>query len=292
MNRLKGFEMPEGLRRSALYLPASNLKAIEKARFLPCDVVILDLEDAVAPEAKATARDQACAAVREGGFGPRELVVRINGLDTEWGRGDIDAFAASRPAAILLPKVNAAEDISACEKLLPEGVALWAMIETARSIFRLDEIAATATTGRLACLVMGTNDLAREMGAVPGIARTPFLGMLGLAVAAARAYGIAILDGVFNALEDEAGLAAQCRQAVEFGFDGKTLIHPNQIGPCNAAFTPAPEAVAWAERILAAFEAPENAGKGALRVDGSMVERLHLLQARRTLAMAAGANSV
>ena len=275
-------------RRSALYLPASNLKAIGKVRALPCDVVILDLEDAVAPDAKLIARQQAVEAVAAGGFGPRELIVRTNGLDTEWGRDDIAAFAAARPDAILIPKINSSGDVEACERLIPPGVAVWAMIETARSLFRLDDIAATSEKGRLAGFVMGTNDLAKEMGASPGIARTPFLGMLGMAVAAARAYGLAILDGVYNALDDDAGLAEQCRQAVEFGFDGKTLIHPNQIAICNAAFTPGDAEIAWAERIIAAFSEPENANKGAIRVDGKMVERLHLVQARRTLSIAAG----
>jgi citrate lyase subunit beta/citryl-CoA lyase len=276
-------------RRSALYLPASNLKAIEKARTLPCDIVILDLEDAVAPDAKLTARRQAVEAVGAGGFGSRELIVRVNGLDTEWGEADMAAAAAAGPDGILIPKVNRGNDIRACERLIPaaSGVTLWAMIETARSIFRLDDIAAASDGGRLAGFVMGTNDLAKEMGASPGTARTPFLGILSLAVAAARAHGLAILDGVYNALDVAQGLKEQCRQAVEFGFDGKTLIHPNQLAICNAAFTPDAEAIAWAERIIAVFAEPENASKGAIRVDGKMVERLHLAQARRTLSMAA-----
>jgi citrate lyase subunit beta/citryl-CoA lyase len=282
-------------RRSALYLPASNLKAINKARTLPCDVVVLDLEDAVAPDAKLIARQQAVAAVEAGGFGSRELVVRVNGLDTEWGEADIAALSAVRPDAILLPKISNGKDVEVYEKAIshasgPHGadVAIWAMIETARSLFRLEEIAAASEKGRLSGFVMGTNDLAKEMGASPGTERLPFLGMLGMAVAAARAYGLAILDGVYNALDDEAGLKVQCEQAVEFGFDGKTLIHPNQIEVCNAAFTPGAEAIAWAERIIDAFNAPENANKGAIRVDGRMVERLHLAQAHRTLSMARG----
>jgi len=276
-------------RRSALYLPASNLKAIQKARTLPCDVVILDLEDAVAPDAKLSARQQAVEAVKAGGFGARELV-RINGLDTEWGEADIAAIAAACPDAILIPKINAGGDIAPCERLVPtaSGVAIWAMIETARSLFRLDDIAAASETGRLSGFVMGTNDLAKELGASPGTTRLPFLGMLGMAVAAARAYGLVILDGVYNALDDAAGLEEQCRQAVEFGFDGKTLIHPNQIEICNAVFSPDATAIAWAERVIAAFGTQENANKGAIRVDGKMVERLHLMQAHRTLSMAAG----
>ncbi len=279
-------------RRSALYLPASNQKAIDKARTLPCDVVILDLEDAVAPDAKLIARQQAVEAVQAGGFGPRELVVRVNGLDTEWGEADIAALSTVSPDVILLPKISSRADIEAYERLIPRtsGVAIWAMIETARSLFRLEEIAASSEKGRLSGFVMGTNDLAKELGASPGTARLPFLGMLGMAVAAARAYGLVALDGVYNALEDAPGLEEQCRQAVEFGFDGKTLIHPGQIEICNAAFSPNAEAIAWAERVIAAFDMPENANKGAIRVDGKMVERLHLVQARRTLAMASGAS--
>lgn len=272
-------------RRSALFMPASNAKAIEKARSLPCDVVILDLEDAVAPEAKAAAREQAIAAAKAGGFGSRELVVRVNGLDTEWGQDDLAAIEGSGFDAVLVPKVSSGVDVLDYERLLAGATPLWAMIETARAIGKLDDIASSAKRGRLACFVMGPNDLAKEMRAQPGPGREAFLGILGLAVAAARGYGLSILDGVYNAIDDEEGLANQCRQAVEFGFDGKTLIHPRQIDICNAAFTPDAEALAWARRILAAFEEPENQGKGAIRVDGRMVERLHLVEARRMLAM-------
>ena len=274
-------------RRSALYLPASNPRAIEKARSLACDVVILDLEDAVAPDMKRMARDQAIAAVREGGFGPRELVVRVNALDSEWGPDDCRALAQAKPDAILVPKVDDAAAIGRyVDALGGTETPIWAMIETPLSIFRLEQIAATGATGPLAALVMGTNDLAKEMGAQPDLLRTPFQGMLGLAVVAARAYGLSILDGVFNDLEDGAGLETQLHQAVTFGFDGKTLIHPGQIAACNSVFTPDAEAVAWAERIVAEFDVPENAGKGAIRVEGRMVERLHLHQARRTIAAA------
>lgn len=266
-------------RRSALYLPASNPRAIAKARGLPCDVVILDLEDAVAPEAKALARDRALAAVREGGFGVRELVVRVNALESEWGAADMAALAGCRLDAILIPKIARGDDVAAYRA----GVPLWAMIETAASLFRLDEIAAA---DGLAALVMGTNDLAAELGADPGTDRLPLVGALGLAVAAARANGVAILDGVFNAIDDDDGFAAEARQSVAFGFDGKTLIHPRQIDPCNAAFTPDAEAIARARRILAAFDAPENAAKGAIRIDGKMVERLHLDRAKQVLAAA------
>ena len=274
-------------RRSALYLPASNTKAIAKARTLPCDVVILDLEDAVAPAAKVEAREQAVAALREGGFGNREVVIRVNGLDTEWGEADLKAVA---PVAttILAPKVSSATDVAAYAKALAGETKLWVMIETAISLFRLEEIAAMARTTPLAGFVMGTNDLAKEMGAQPDVLRAPFIGALGLAVAAARAYGLAIIDGVFNDFQDDEGFAEQTRQALSFGFDGKTLIHPRQIDPCNAIFTPDAEAVDWARQVIAAFDEPENAAKGAIQVAGKMVERLHIAQARRILAMAGG----
>lgn len=275
-------------RRTVLFMPASNARAIEKARTLPCDGVVLDLEDAVAPEAKDLARAQALDAVRAGGFGGRELVIRVNGIDTPWGADDLAAVTDSGADAVLVPKVNDAADIARYDAALaaaPASLKLWAMIETTHSIFRLDEIAAASGEGRLSVWVMGTNDLAREMGATLNAARAPFLGMLGLAVAAARAYGLAILDGVYNDVEDEEGFAAQCAQALEFGFDGKTLIHPKQIDPCNAVFTPNKAAIAAARAIIDAFARPENADKGAIRVDGKMVERLHLFQAERTLAI-------
>jgi citrate lyase subunit beta/citryl-CoA lyase len=275
-------------RRSALYVPASNARAIAKARALPCDVLILDLEDAVAPEAKAEARSQAVAAIVEGGFGTREVVVRVNALDTPWGTADLDAVLPAAPHAILVPKVSGRDDLRPYEQRLAHhaGIALWAMIETAASIFRVEPIASAASDGRLAALVVGTNDLAKEAGFHPGADRQPLLGALGLVVLAARAHGLAALDGVFNALDDLEGLAAQCAQGVAFGFDGKTLIHPAQVEPCNRAFTPDAAAVEAARRIVAAFADPGNAHRGALRVDGMMVERLHLAQARRTLAMA------
>jgi citrate lyase subunit beta/citryl-CoA lyase len=281
--------MAQRPRRSALFMPASNAKAVAKARTLDCDVVILDLEDAVAPEMKAEARARAVEAAREGGFGRRELVIRTNGLDTPWGAEDLQAAATSGADAVLVPKVNDAADIARYDAALQAGPAelkLWAMIETARSIFRLDEIAAASRGGRLSAWVMGTNDLAKEMGAMLTTARAPFLGMLGLAVAAAKSHGLSVLDGVYNDIEDAEGFEAQCRQALEFGFDGKTLIHPKQIAPCNTVFTPPPEAIAAAHAIIDAFSLPENADKGAIRVEGKMVERLHLLQAERTLAIA------
>ncbi|WP_157219300.1 HpcH/HpaI aldolase/citrate lyase family protein [Flavisphingomonas formosensis] len=275
-------------RRSALYLPASNARAIEKARGAPCDVVILDLEDAVAPDMKALAREQALTAVKEGGFGRRELIVRANGLDTPWGAEDLTALAAAGPDAVLVPKISDGAEVRACDAFLkdaPDGMVLWVMIETARAALRLDDIASAARDTRLAGFVMGVNDLAKETGGEQGVLREPFQAILGLSVAAARAYGLAILDGVYNALEDDEGLAQQCAQGRRFGFDGKTLIHPRQIDICNAAFTPGEAEVAWARKIVAAFDEPENASKGAIRVDGKMVERLHLVQAKRAIAI-------
>lgn len=269
-------------RRSALYLPASNPRAIEKARTLPADVIILDLEDAVAPEAKAQARKAAVAAIARGGFAPRELVVRVNALQTPWGEADLEALAATPPDAILIPKVATHGDLTAVGGRAPH-ISLWAMIETPAAILHLGAIAAAPG---LAALVMGPNDLASELGATPGADRIPLHPALALTVAAARAHGLAALDGVYNAIDDNSGFAAEAAQGAAFGFDGKTLIHPRQIELCNAAFSPSPDAVAQARAIVAAFADPANADKGAIRLDGRMVERLHLAAAHRTLARA------
>lgn len=281
--------------RSALYVPASNQKAIDKARTLACDAVILDLEDGVAPEEKIKAREQAVAAVRAGGFGHRRLAVRVNGFGTPWWYADLNAVAGAAPEAILVPKVNCASDVQSYQRELDRTrspARLWAMIETPRSVFQLDSIADTSRTTRLSCFVLGTNDLAKEMRVQPGADRALFFGIFGLAVAAARAADITILDGVFNGIDDDAGFLSQCTQAVEFGFDGKTLIHPNQIDPCNRCFTPSEAAEDWARRVIAAFETPEHREHGVLRLDGQMVERLHLAQAldvvRRADAARAG----
>ena len=273
-------------RRSALYMPASNAKAIEKARTLPCDVIILDLEDAVAPDAKDTAREQAIQAVKDGGFGRRELVIRVNGADTPWGEADIRAAAAARPDAILVPKVNSAADVAAYSAPLHEDTDLWAMIETGRSIFNVESIAAAAASTQLTTFVMGTNDLAKETRAHITPGREPFHAALSLAVMAARIHGLTILDGVHNDIEDAASLEAVCRQGVEFGFDGKTLIHPKQIEVCNRVFSPTPGEVDFARAVIAAFALPENQGKGAIRVEGKMTELLHLEQAKRLVAVA------
>lgn len=274
-------------RRSALYMPAGNPRAIAKARELACDVVILDLEDSVAPDAKTAARDLAIAAITEGGFGRRERVVRVNDLDTPWGEADLAAVAASpfRPDAVLAPKVSSPADVEAYAAHLPAGVALWIMIETCASLFALDRLASAG--GPLSTLVVGSNDLVKEMRCRVDADRRPLQAALSLTVAAGRAHGLSVLDGVWNDIADLEGLERQCRQGVEFGFDGKTLIHPDQIVVANRAFAPEPDEVAWARTIAAAFDSPENRGKGVLRVEGRMVERLHLDQALRLLEIAA-----
>ena len=276
-------------RRSALYLPASNAKAIAKARTLPADVVILDLEDAVAPEAKAEARAAAVAAVREGGFGKREVAIRVNGSDTAWGKDDLAAVSQSGADAILVPKVYGPADIEAYHAALagaPAAMQLWAMIETCACVARLDAIAALAGSTRLSLFVMGTNDLAKEMRARLTPERTPFLPILSLTVAAARAHGVALLDGVCNEFRDLDLFRAEAEQGLLFGFDGKTVIHPDQIAPCNAVFSPSEEELRWSQAVIDAFAMPENAGKGAIKVDGKMAELLHLDQARRLVAVA------
>jgi citrate lyase subunit beta/citryl-CoA lyase len=267
-------------------MPADNARALEKARTLPCDAVIIDLEDAVAPDAKAAARAQAVATVKAGGFGGREVVIRVNGRDTPWGADDLAAAVEAQPDAILVPKVNDAADVAAYDAALSGRPRLWAMIETCASVFQLDAIGRAARASRLEAWVIGTNDLAKEMRCRLTLERAALAGPLSLAVAAARAPGLVILDGVYNGIDDEAGLARQCEQGAEFGFDGKTLIHPRQIEAANRAFTPAAEEVEWSKAIVAAFDSPENAAKGVIRVEGRMVERLHLAEARRLIAVA------
>jgi len=280
-------------RRSVLYMPGSNARALEKARTLPADAVILDLEDAVAPDAKLEARARVVDAVTAGGFGHREVVIRVNGLDTPWGADDITAAAGARPDAILIPKVQDPAQLLTVGRRLaelgtPAETRVWAMIETPLAIFAVKDIAAAATDPitRLAVFVMGTNDLAKETRAalIPG--RAPMYGWLSLSVAAAHAYGIDVLDGVWNQFQDQEGFLAECTQGVELGMDGKTLIHPSQIDPCNTAFSPPDAEVARARAIIAAFDLPENADKGVLQLEGRMVERMHADIARRTVALA------
>jgi len=267
-------------------MPASNARAVEKARELPCDVVILDLEDAVAPDAKEEARANAVAAVRAGGFGPREVVIRVNGLDTPWGEADLKAAAQARPDAVLVPKISAPEDLAQVRKRVGEPMPLWAMIETCAAIFRLDALGAESVNEGVDAWVIGSNDLAKEMRCALTVGREPLMTALSLSLMAARAHRIAILDGVFNEIADAEGLARQCAQAAALGFDGKSLIHPSQVGPANAAFTPDADAVAWARTVVAAFGRPEAAGKGVLKVDGRMVERLHFAEAQRLIGVA------
>ena len=272
-------------RRSVLYMPGSNARAMEKARTLPADALILDLEDAVAPDAKELARRQVAEAVKARGFGKREIIVRINALSTAWGAEDLKAAAEAGPDAILVPKVSSAKDLAEVEARLGAAkVALWAMVETPLAILNIREIAGAG--GRLACFVMGTNDLIKEFRGVHTPDRLNLAASLGLSVAAARAYGLAVIDGVYNGINDTDGFYAVCQQGRAFGFDGKTLIHPSQIEACNTVFAPSPQDVEAARLILAAFDKPENKGKGAISLDGRMVELLHAEIARQTVALA------
>ena len=272
--------------RSALFLPASNPRAIAKARTLPSDAVILDLEDAVAPDAKTMAREAAVAAVREGGFGERVLVVRTNGRDTPHAADDLAALAETRPAAVLIPKVDDVATLTTARAALGPDVPLWAMIETCRGILSLDAIARSATELGLTALVAGTNDLAKDMRLPSPPAPEALLPLRVQIVVAARSAGLVALDGVCNALDAPERLAAECAEGRRLGFDGKTLIHPNQIAAANAGFGPDEAEIAWAQRVVEAFTDPAQAALGAIRLDGQMVERLHLAEAERILALA------
>ena len=277
-------------RRSVLFLPASNPKAVAKARELPTDVVILDLEDAVAPEAKDDARAAAIAAVHEGGWGRRELIIRVNSFDSPWGAADLAAVAAAGPDAVLVPKVSSPDDLLVYDHALagaPPATRLWTMIETCAVVPELGRLAALKASTRLAAFVLGTNDLAKDMRAQIRPGRAPFLPILSAAVCAAHAHGLVVIDGVCNEFRDSNVLSAEARQGLEFGFDGKSLIHPDQVEPCNAVFSPNAAELDQARAIVAAFDDPEHAGKGAIRLEGMMVELLHLDQARRVLAIAA-----
>jgi citrate lyase subunit beta/citryl-CoA lyase len=280
-------------RRSVLYMPGSNVRALEKAKTLPVDGVIVDLEDSVAPEAKETARKQAADAVKAGGFGGREVFIRVNGVDSPWHADDLSAAARAAPDVILVPKVSSPDTLELIgRRLLDMGTdrktRVWAMIETPLAIFNILSIGAEARDSetRLSGFVMGTNDLAKDTRArlVPG--RAPMLPWLSMCVAAARVHGIDILDGVYNDIGNADGFINECRQGVDLGFDGKTLIHPSQIEPCNTAFSPSPAEVEWARKMIEAFDLPENRGKGVVSIDGRMVERLHADMARRTVAIA------
>ncbi|MBT5413611.1 MAG: CoA ester lyase [Rhodospirillaceae bacterium] len=275
-------------RRSALYMPGSNARALEKGRSLPADILILDLEDAVAPDAKENAREQIAAAIREGGYGAREIVVRINALDTPWGRADLEAVASLGADAILLPKVEDARMVQNAELLMnthgaPRKTAIWCMIETPRGVLHADRIA--GSDRRLGCLVMGTSDLAKDLHAAHTPDRLPMVAALGHCVLAARAHGLAILDGVHLDLDDDEGFAQSCRQGREFGFDGKTLIHPKTIAAANEIFAPGEAELAQARKIIAAHAEAQAAGKGVVVVDGRLIENLHVEDAQRLVAM-------
>ena len=277
-------------RRSCLYMPGSNARAIEKAKSLPCDAVILDLEDAVAPEGKAEARERVAQSILDGGFGHREVIVRINGFDTDWGEADLAAVAPANPDAILVPKVQSADDIRHADARIKAAsdspIDLWVMIEMPLAILRIEAIAAASETTTLAAFVMGTNDLAKELQAVPTPDRLAFQSSLMASLLAARAYGLAAIDGVFNDIANTDGFLAESTQGQQMGFDGKTLIHPSQIDPCNEVFTPHSTDVEQARAVIAAFAAPENAGQGVIKVNGNMTELLHLEQATRLVTIA------
>jgi citrate lyase subunit beta/citryl-CoA lyase len=276
-------------RRSVLYMPGSNVRALEKAKMLPADGLILDLEDAVAPDAKETARKQVCDAVKGGGYGMRELIIRVNGLSTKWGFEDVALASQSGCDAILLPKVESADAIRHMEAIMrsngaPDSMAIWAMMETPRSILESERIA--SSTPRMSCLVLGTSDLAKELDCAHTRERLPMITSLGLCLLAARAAGLAILDGVYLDLADDEGFEYACRQGAELGFDGKTLIHPKQVGPCNKVFTPKPADVAWSRKIITAHAEAAARGEGVCVVDGRLIENLHVESATRIVAMA------
>ena len=270
-------------------MPGSNARALEKGRSLPADGLILDLEDAVAPDAKELARGQVCEAVATGGYGRRELVIRTNGLDSPWGPDDLAAAATSGADAVLLPKVESAQMVADAIAALsaagaPDTLDIWCMMETPIAMLRADEVA--GADARVACLVMGTSDLAKDLHAAHTRERLPMLTSLGLCLLAARAHGVAILDGVHLDLDDDEGFVYSCRQGVELGFDGKTLIHPKTIAAANQAFAPTDDEIAWSRKIIDAHAEAEAEGKGVVLVDGRLIEKLHVEAARRQVAQA------
>ena len=277
-------------RRSCLYMPGANERALEKAKGLPADTLILDLEDAVAPEAKEAARESIRAAVKAGGYEHREIVVRMNGLDTDWGQADLKMAVEAGADAILAPKVIDGGDIDRLDDAMsragaPDTMGLWVMIEMPKAILNIQDIAEAVGRTRLTTFVMGTNDLAKEYRARMTPDRLAFQTALGLSIAAARAYDIIAIDGVYNDIKNEDGLIAECEQGRDMGFDGKTLIHPSQLAAANRIFAPSPHDVEHAKAVIDAFADPENASKGVLKVNGKMTELLHLDEARRTVAM-------
>mgnify|MGYP001807773451 CR=1 FL=1 len=276
-------------RRSVLYMPGANTRALEKARTLPADALIFDLEDAVAPDAKEAARANVVAAAQSKGYGKREIAIRCNGLATPWGAADITAIAKSGADAVVVPKVESAAEVASVIGLLdaagaPESMAVWAMMETPKGILRAEEVAASHP--RLTLFIMGTNDLVKDMRARHTPMRLPMITALGLGMLAARAHGLTILDGVYNDIQDAEGFRAVCQQGLEMGFDGKTLIHPTQVEPCNEVFAPSAAELEMAAKIVSAFKAAQAEGKGVVTVDGRMIENLHVDQAERALALA------
>jgi citrate lyase subunit beta/citryl-CoA lyase len=276
-------------RRSVLYMPGSNARALEKARTLAADGLILDLEDAVSPDAKDVARTQVVDAVKAGGYGGRELLVRVNGLNTPWFHADVAAAATSGAHAILIPKVESADAVRQAEAIMtaagaPENMAIWCMMETPRGILKAEEIA--ASTPRLGGFVMGTSDLAKDLHCAHTALRLPMVTSLGLCLLAARAYNLAILDGVYLDLNDDAGFEASCVQGLELGFDGKTLIHPKTIDAANRVFAPSEKEIAWSQKIIAAHAEAAAEGKGVVVVDGKLVENLHVENAKRIVRLA------
>jgi len=272
-------------------MPGANERALEKAKTLPADALILDLEDSVAPDSKPRARENVCGAVESRAYGARELVIRVNAIDTPWGIDDLKAAARAAPDAILVPKVARPGDIVSAAKILKgagghERTRMWAMMEMPIAIFNVREIASVHPDARLSCLVLGTNDLLKESRASAHGGRFAIIPWLAMTILAARAYGLDVLDGVYNDFRDETGFRAECEQGRTLGMDGKTLIHPSQLGPCNEIFSPSPEEVDWSRKIIAAFDRPENASKGVITLEGRMVERLHLAMALRTVSIA------
>jgi citrate lyase subunit beta/citryl-CoA lyase len=283
-------------RRSVLYMPGANDRALEKAKTLSADALILDLEDSVAPDVKSEARAKVATAVKAGGFGHRELVIRVNGLDTPWGVDDLRMAAEAKPDAILVPKVARPGDIVNVSRIYgglggAESTRMWAMMETPMAIFNVREIASVHQVARLSCLVLGTNDLLKESRAVATGGRFAILPWLSMTVLAARAYGLDVIDGVYNDFRDEAGFRTECQQGRDLGMDGKTLIHPGQVATCNAVFSPSADEMSWAAKVIAAFALPENSTRGVITVEGRMVERLHLAMAERVAAIAGAIQS-
>lgn len=277
-------------RRSCLYLPGANSRALEKAKTLPADTLILDLEDSVAPEQKAGARDTVCSLVAARGYGKREILIRTNGLDTAWGVDDLAAAVKAGPEGVLVPKVTSAEHVLELDQILDRSGAsaelgLWVMIEMPLAILNIGAIAAACQSTRLTGLVLGLNDLAKELNAISTPDRAAYQVAMALTLAAARAHGLIAIDGVYNDIGNEPGLVAECEQGRVMGFDGKTLIHPAQLDTANRVFSPNPEEIAHAKAIVEAFALPENQGRGVIKVDGRMTELLHLQQAQRLLVI-------